>query len=67
MTIQEALSNALEFLEALGYDEGGDIHDDLAPAIARLAAKHPRAATRRVAVLLALPKRPTNPRVKKEA
>ena len=35
MTIQEALENALEFLESLGY-KGGDIHDDLELAINRL-------------------------------
>ena len=35
MTIQEALENALTFLESLGY-KGGDIHDDLGLAIDRL-------------------------------
>jgi hypothetical protein len=44
MTIIEALENALPFLEALGYREGGDICDDLALAISRLRTKHPRAA-----------------------
>ena len=30
--IIEALENAIEFLEALGYKSGGDIHDDLVKA-----------------------------------
>jgi len=38
MLVSEALENALIFLEALGYTEGGDIHDDLALAITRLKA-----------------------------
>lgn len=42
MTIKEALENALEFLESLGY-EHGDIHDDLALAISRLVRKYGRA------------------------
>jgi hypothetical protein len=44
MTIIEALENALTFLESLGYKEGGDIHDDLALAINRLATKHRKIA-----------------------
>lgn len=39
MTIEQALTNALEFLEALGYESGyqsGDVHDDLKLAIERL-------------------------------
>ncbi len=38
MTIQEALENALHFLESLGY-KGGDVHDDLELAIDRLKAR----------------------------
>ncbi len=36
MTIREALENALTFIESLGYTSG-DVHDDLALAISRLA------------------------------
>lgn len=36
ISIQEALENALLFLESLGYREGGDIHDDLAAALAQV-------------------------------
>lgn len=36
MTVIDAISNALTFLEALGYKEGGDIHDDLALALAKI-------------------------------
>ena len=43
MTILEAVENALEFLEALGY-KGGDIHDDLELAKDRLRSKFPKAA-----------------------
>jgi len=35
----EAIENALTFLEALGYKEGGDIHDDLAGALTYLKAR----------------------------
>lgn len=35
MTILQALENALEALESLGYTSG-DIHDDLSLAISRL-------------------------------
>jgi hypothetical protein len=41
-TVREALENALSLLEALGY-KGGDIHDDLALAITRLATSSDRA------------------------
>jgi hypothetical protein len=41
MTIQEALENALEFLEALGY-KGGDIHDYLELAKDRIKSKFPK-------------------------
>lgn len=44
MTIIEAMQNALEMLEAIGYREGGDIHDDLASAIRRLRTMHPKVA-----------------------
>ena len=44
MTIEQALANALEFLEDLGYKEGGDIHDDLALALSRIRTKHPKVA-----------------------
>ena len=44
MKIIEALENALEFLEALGYMRGGDVHDDLDLAISRLRQKYPRIA-----------------------
>lgn len=30
LTVKQAIQNALEFLEVLGYTNGGDIHDDLA-------------------------------------
>jgi hypothetical protein len=43
MTIQEALENALTFLEALGY-KSGDIHDDLELAKDRIRSKHPKVA-----------------------
>jgi hypothetical protein len=43
ITIQEALENALQLLESLGY-KGGDIHDDLALAITRLRTKFSKAA-----------------------
>jgi hypothetical protein len=33
--VREALTDALEFLEGLGYT-GGDVHDDLAAAIEKL-------------------------------
>jgi len=33
MKLLEALQNALEFMEANGYKNGGDIHDDLQLAI----------------------------------
>lgn len=42
MTILQALQNAREFLESLGYKSGGDIHDDLNLAISRLQNKHPK-------------------------
>lgn len=41
MTIQEALENALTFLESLGY-KGGDIHDDLELAKDRIRSKYPK-------------------------
>lgn len=44
MKLIEALENALEFLEAHGYMDGGDIHDDLALSINRLRQKYPNAA-----------------------
>ena len=44
MTVIEALQNALELLETVGYRDGGDIHDNLAQAIARIAKKAPRVA-----------------------
>ena len=34
-TVNDALKNALEFLEALGY-RSGDVHDDLALAIRKI-------------------------------
>jgi hypothetical protein len=43
-TLIEALENALYYLEALGYREGGDIHDDFALAITRLRTKYPKIA-----------------------
>jgi hypothetical protein len=39
MTIKEALENALEFLESLGYTSG-DIHDDLSLAKDRISRKY---------------------------
>ncbi len=45
MTIMEALQNAREFLEALGYGPGGDIYDDLNLAISRLQNKYPATCT----------------------
>lgn len=44
MKIIEAMENALQLLESLGYKDGGDIHDDLALAISRLKTKFPKAA-----------------------
>lgn len=41
VTILEAIENALQFLEALGY-KGGDIVDDLELVQARLACHHPK-------------------------
>lgn len=32
MTIREAIDNAIQLLETLGYRSGGDIHDDLVRA-----------------------------------
>ena len=43
MTIKEAIENALELLESLGY-KGGDIHDDLELASGRLTNKFSKAA-----------------------
>jgi len=43
MKIKEALENALELLESLGY-LSGTIHDDLALAISRLKNKYPKIA-----------------------
>jgi hypothetical protein len=43
MTIGEAIHNALHFLEANGY-KGGDVHDDLQPALSRLKTKYPQIA-----------------------
>jgi len=43
MKILEALENALEFLESLGY-KGGDIHEDLELAIDRIRSKFPKTA-----------------------
>jgi hypothetical protein len=43
ITIREAMRNALTLLEALGYT-GGDIHDNLAQAVARLERSFPLAA-----------------------
>jgi hypothetical protein len=43
ITIIEAMINAQQFLEHLGY-KGGDIHDDLKLAISRLEHKFPAAA-----------------------
>lgn len=40
MKLIEALQNAREFLEALGY-KSGDVHDDLNLAISRLLNKYP--------------------------
>lgn len=39
-TIQEAVGNALLFLESLGY-RGGDIHDDLKLALDKLVEDYP--------------------------
>ena len=41
MTVRQALENALEFMESLGY-KSGDIHDDLKLAISRLSSNAPR-------------------------
>jgi hypothetical protein len=38
-TVIEAMKNAIEFLEANGYGDGGDIHDDLVIA-ARLVGRN---------------------------
>ena len=43
MTILDALQNALDLLESLGYTRG-DIHDDLNLAITRLDRKDPQIA-----------------------
>lgn len=43
MTVYEAIFNALTLLEALGYKEGGDIHDDLRAALDKLQ-EHPSVA-----------------------
>jgi hypothetical protein len=40
--VREALTDALEFLEGLGYT-GGDVHDDLAAAIEKLERVAPKA------------------------
>lgn len=45
MTIIEAMENALQLLEAVGYKDGGDIHDDLLLAIRRLRSKYPKVAS----------------------
>jgi hypothetical protein len=36
VTVIEAMKEALEFLEALGYTRGGDIHDNLEKAIRKV-------------------------------
>jgi hypothetical protein len=43
MSIEQAMQNALEFLEGLGYTSG-DVHDDLSLALGRLRRKYPQAA-----------------------
>ena len=40
-TVIEAVENAVQFLESLGY-VGGDIHDDLAQALAKLKLRKAR-------------------------
>lgn len=47
ISVVEAMTNALTFLEALGYS-GGDVHDDLAKAIS--AVRNTNAAYLPVAV-----------------
>lgn len=42
VTVYEALRNALDFLESLGYGSG-DVHDELHAAIIRLQHKHSKA------------------------
>jgi len=43
MRIDEAIENAVTFLESLGYTSG-DIHDDLQLTLRRLRTKHRRIA-----------------------
>jgi hypothetical protein len=43
MTIEQALENALQYLEASGVT-GGDVHDDLELAIGRLRRQYPKIA-----------------------
>jgi len=40
-TVIEAVENAVQFLESLGYT-GGDIHDDLAQALEKLKLRKAR-------------------------
>jgi len=43
-TIAEALIEALELLEYMGYDDGGDVHDNLENALSRLQQLYPEIA-----------------------
>jgi len=43
MTIEQALQNALQYLEAM-HVTGGDVHDDLEQALARLQRAYPKIA-----------------------